>query len=290
MDAMHEANAKELLGFEPLSRRLFVAGGLLATGFAASVRPVSAQAIMTDSQGLAAGEIKVKASDREIPGYAAMPATGGNFPVVLVVSEIWGVHAWVQDMCRRFAKAGYMAVAVEHFVRYGDVAAQPNIQEVIKIVGQVPDAQVMTDLDAAVAWAAASGKADMNKLAITGYCWGGRVSWLYAAHNPNVKAAMPFYGRVAEAPTPNQPANALSKVGAINATVMGFYGGADQGIPVADVEKIRDAMRAAGKKVEIVIYPDAPHAFMADYRPSYRKEVAEDAWKKALAFLKANGI
>ena len=277
-----------------VDRRLFVkaGAGLLATGYALTVLPVSAQTITTDMQGIEGGEISVPSPKGAIRGYAAMPAgKKGPFPVVLVISEIWAVHAWVQDMCRRYAKTGYMAVAVDHFQRYGDVGKMSDIQEILKVVSAVPDADVVQDLDAALAWAKASGKGNVNKAAVTGFCWGGRQTWLYALHNPKLKAAMPFYGQV-KMPSTNerQTKNVIDHVAGLKVPVMGFYGGADTGIATAPVLQTFNLLQTTGGKGDVVIYPDTPHAFMADYRPSYRKEPAEDAWKKALAFLKANGV
>jgi carboxymethylenebutenolidase len=276
-----------------LTRRGFVVTSL-AAGFAAAVQPVSAQTIKTDTVGLEAGEVKIPVKDGEIPGYRAMPDKGGPFPVVLVVQEIFGVHEHIKDICRRFAKVGYLAVAPELYARQGDVSKMQNIQEIVTtVVSKVPDAQVMSDLDATVAWAKASNKGDTAKLAITGYCWGGRIVWLYSAHNPNLKAGAAWYGRVVG--NPNQPAdplhpkNPIDVVASLHAPVIGLYGAADQGIPVAGVEKMRDAVKAAGKTAEIIIYPDTQHGFFADYRPSYHKQNAAEAWTKMLDWFKKYG-
>lgn len=291
MDSMHEPNLKDLLPREPLNRRLFVTGGVMATGFALSVQPVQAQtAIVTDMSGITGGEVSIKAADRSFPAYAAMPATGGPFPVVLVISEIWGAHEWVRDVSRRLAKQGYLAIAAEFFVRQGDVAKAPNIQEVLKIVNAVPDKQVMSDLDAVWAWAAASGKGNMNKVAVTGFCWGGRQTWLYAAHNPKLKAAVAWYGQVKGATSDLKPKNVVDIVGDLKVPVLGLYGAADTGIPVPQVEEVAGMLAASSKKGEIVMYPATPHGFLADYRPSYTKASAEDAWKRMLEWLKKNGV
>jgi carboxymethylenebutenolidase len=290
-DIILEPNLKDLLPRAPLNRRLFVTAGALATGFSLAVQPVSAQTITTDTQGLSAGEIKVSTPKGDIPGYAAMPAAGGPFPTILVLSEIWGVHAWVQDICRRLAKQGYLAVAVDHFVRYGDVTKMSNIQDILKVVSAVPDADVMSNLDSSVAWAKASGKANLNKLAVTGFCWGGRQTWLYALHNPTLKAAVPWYGQLRLAATnERQTRNVIDFIADVKAPVLGLYGAADTGIPVPVVMQALNLMQTTGRKGDIVIYPDTPHAFLADYRPSYRKEAAEDAWRRMLVFLKANGV
>lgn len=263
----------------------------LAAGFALSVQPVSAETIATDTKGLDAGEVKIPVSDGTIPGYRAMPDHGGPFPVVLVVQEIFGVHEHIKDLCRRLAKAGYFAVAPEMYARQGDASKYTDIQKLIReLVAKVPDAQVLSDLDATVAWAKASGKADTAKRAITGFCWGGRIVWLYAAHDPSLKAGVAWYGRLVSAPDRLHPKNPIDLVGDLKAPVLGLYGAADQGIPVESVETMRATLKAAKQPSEIVLYPDTPHAFNADYRPSYRKGPAEDGWKRMLAWFKQNGV
>jgi carboxymethylenebutenolidase len=220
-----------------------------------------------------------------------MPATPGTFPVIIVVQEIFGVHEHIRDLCRRLAKDGYFAIAPELYVRQGSVAAMSDIKEIIsKVVSKVPDAQVMSDLDATVAYAKSSGRADTGKLGITGFCWGGRIVWLYAAHNPALKAGVAWYGKVAGDPSPNTPRHPVDIAGELDAPVLGLYGGADQGIPVATLDRMRDACRAAGKTCEIVVYPDIPHAFNADYRPSYRPEQARDGWTRMLAWFRSHGV
>jgi len=272
-----------------LSRREFTAA-TLAAGFALAVQPVSAETITTDADGLEAGEVRVPTADGTIPAYRAMPAKGGPFPTVLVVQEIFGVHEHIKDVCRRLAKIGYLAVAPEMYARQGDVSKLKDMKEIFKIVAKVPDAQVLSDLDAALAWAKGTGKADTAKLGITGFCWGGRVVWLYSAHNPGVKAGVAWYGRLVGDHTAMQPKYPLDVASDLKAPVLGLYGGADQGIPAASVEKMRDALKAAGKTAEIEVYPNTPHAFFADYRPSYRKEQAEDGWKRMLAWFKKHGV
>ena len=273
-----------------LNRRGFIVTSLGA-GFAASVLPVSAQTIMTSADGLVAGEVKVPTKDGDMVAYRAMPATGANFPVVLVVQEIFGVHEHIKDVCRRFARLGYFAIAGEMFARQGDVSKMTEIPKIVAdVVSKVPDSQVMSDLDACVAFAKASGKANVDKLAVTGFCWGGRITWLYAAHNQNVKAGGAWYGRLVGATNAMNPANPIDLVEKINAPVLGLYGGADGGIPNDTVEQMRAALKQAGKKSEITLYPDTPHAFNADYRPSYRKAAADDAWAKLTAWFKANGV
>ena len=286
---MHD-ELKGLLPASEMSRRGFVVT-TLAAGFALSVQPVSAETITTDTQGLEAGEVKVKVADGTIPAYQAMPATGSNFPVVLVVQEIFGVHEHIKDICRRFAKLGYYAIAPELYARQGDVSKISDMRRIVgEVVSKVPDSQVMSDLDAAVAHAKATGKADTAKLGITGFCWGGRIVWLYSAHNPALKAGVAWYGRLAEAGTALQPKYPVDIAADLKAPVLGLYGEADTGIPVASVEKMRAAIQAAGKPSEIHLYPGAPHAFFADYRPSYRKPEAEDGWKRLLAWFEKNGV
>ncbi len=273
-----------------VSRRDFVMTSLIA-GFALAVQPVTAQTITTDTTGLVAGEIKIPVSDGEIPAYRAMPATGKSFPVVLVVQEIFGVHEHIKDLCRRFAKLGHMAIAPELYARQGDVSKMTDFSEIVsKVVSKVPDAQVMTDLDAAVAFAKKSGKGNTAKLAITGYCWGGRIVWLYAAHNPKLKAGVAWYGRLVGEADPLHPKHPVDVAAAIKAPILGLYGGADQGIPVESIETMRTALKEANKEAEIVVYPDTPHAFYADYRPSYRKDQAEDGWKRLREWFKKYGV
>ena len=273
-----------------------VGGAAFGSTFALSVQPVSAQTmITTPADGLTAGVVKVKTQDgKEMDAYRAMPATGTGFGTILVVQEIFGVHAHIADMCRRFAKAGYYAIAPELYFRQGDPKGYTEIPKLIgELVSKVPDAQVMGDLDACVAFAKGEGKADTAKLGITGFCWGGRITWLYAAHNPGVKAGVAWYGRVVGDSTAMTPKHPVDLAKDLKAPVLGLYGGADTGIPNDTVDKMRAALKdgsAAAKKSEIVTYPDMPHAFNADYRPSYRKEAAEDGWKRALAWFKANGV
>ena len=262
----------------------------LATGFAAAVQPVQAQTqIATDARGLVAGEVKVTANDGAMPAYRAQPEGGRNLPTVLVVQEIFGVHEHIKDLCRRLAKVGYLAIAPELYARQGDVSKLTSMDDIRPIVAQVPDAQVMADLDAAAAWAAQNG-GDASKLAITGFCWGGRIVWLYAAHSPTVKAGVAWYGGLVRPGTPLQPKNPIDLARALQAPVLGLHGGADAGIAQDTVEQMCAALKAAGNPSEIIVYPEAPHAFNADYRPSYRKEAAEDGWKRLLAWFKKHGV
>ena len=281
-----------------LSRRtaMLATGTALGSTFALSVQPVSAQTmITTPADGLTAGEVKVKTKDgKEMVAYRAMPASGQAFGTVLVVQEIFGVHAHIADMARRFAKAGYYAIAPELYFRQGYPKGYTEIPKLIaEIVAKVPDAQVMGDLDSCVEFAKGEGKADTAKLGITGFCWGGRITWLYAAHNPGLKAGVAWYGRVEGTTSDLTPKNPIDLAKDLKAPVLGLYGGADTGIPNDGVDRMRAALKAgspAAQKSEIVTYPDMPHAFNADYRPSYRKEAAEDGWKRCLAWFKANGV
>ena len=289
MDAV-DKEVEVLLPRLQWSRRGFVVTSL-ATGFALSVQPVSAEAIHTDATGLEAGEVKIPVTDGTIPAYRAMADKGGPFPTVLVVQEVFGVHEHIQDLCRRLAKAGYYAIAPDLYARQGDPSKISDVQELIKtIVSKVPDAQVMSDLDATEAYAKSTDKADTAKLAVTGFCWGGRIVWLYSAHNPALKAATAWYGVIDRPRTELQPKYPIDLAADLKAPVLGLYGAADQAIPVETVEKMKEACKAANKTCEIVIYPDTPHGFNADYRPSYRAEAAKDGWAKMLAWFKAHGV
>jgi carboxymethylenebutenolidase len=263
----------------------------LATGFAMAVQPVAAETmITTDAVGLDAGEAEIQTADAVIPAYVAMPAVGGPFPTVLVVHEIFGVHEHIKDVCRRLAKAGTLAIAPELYARQGDVSKLSSIDEIRTVVAKVSDRQVMSDLDAAVAFAKASGKGDTAKLAITGFCWGGRITWLYLAHNPGVKAGIAWYGRLVGEGTDLTPKHPVDVAADLKAPALGLYGGADPGIPLDTVDKMRAACKAANTTCEIVVYPDAPHAFHADYRPSYRAGPAKDGWARLLGWLKQHGV
>jgi carboxymethylenebutenolidase len=272
-----------------LSRRAFVVGSL-ASGFALAVLPVSAETITTDAKGLVAGEVKIPAPGGEIPAYRAMPAAGGPFATVLVVHEIFGVHEHIKDICRRLAKAGYFAVAPALYAREGDVTGMGDMKDVMKVVSKVPDSQVAADLDATVAWAANTGKADTAKLGVVGFCWGGRQVWLYAAHNPSLKAGVAWYGVLRWTKNKLTPKDPIDLVSQMNAQVLGLYGGADEHIPTSQAEELRVSLKAAGKPSEIIIYPNTPHGFNADYRPSYRPKQAKDAWQRMLAWLKEHGV
>jgi len=268
-----------------LDRRAFVKTSLGA-GFAAAVLPLHAQTITTDARGLTAGEVKIPVAGGDMPAYRAMPAAKKNLAVVLVVQEIFGVHEHIKDVCRRFAKAGFMAIAPELYARQGDPAKFSDVPTLVRdLVSKVSDAQVMGDLDATVAWAAGNG-GDPGGVGITGFCWGGRTTLMYAAHNAGVKAAVPWYGPVARNYHQGDK-TPLDVAPQIKAAVLGLYGGDDPGIPNDTVEKMFAALKAAGNaRTEVVIYPGTPHAFHADYRPSYRKDKAEDGWKRATDWFK----
>jgi carboxymethylenebutenolidase len=272
------------------SRREFVFT-LLAGGFAAAVQPVSANTILTDEKGLVTEEFELPTADRPIPAYRAMPETGGPFPVILVVQEIFGVHEHIRDVCRRLAKAGYLAIAPELFARQGDVSKMTDIQQIVKdVVSRVPDEQVMNDLDAAVGWATSSGRGDIARLGVTGFCWGGRVTWLYCAHNPKVGAGVAWYGRLVGQASANTPTQPVDVAPALKVPVLGLYGGADTGIPLDTVEQMRAALARGDSGSEIKVYPDVPHAFFADYRASYRKAAAEDGWRRMLEWFRSHDV
>jgi carboxymethylenebutenolidase len=275
---------------KPITRRKFITTATLATGFALAVQPISSATITTDAKGLIAGAVRIPVKDGMIPAYRAVPATGSNFPIVLVIQEIFGVHEHIQDITRRFAKLGYLAIAPELFVRQGDVSRLKSIDQIRPIVAKVPDAQVFSDLDATVQWAVKSAKGNANRLAITGFCWGGRITWLYAAHNPQVKTGAAWYGRLVGEVTPTAPRHPVDIAPALRAPILGLYGGQDTGIPLDTVETMRDRLKSSPSKSEIIVYPNAPHAFFADYRPSYREADAKDAWRRLQNWFKQHGV
>lgn len=279
-----------LLPAKEFTRRDFIVT-MLAAGFATAVRPIAAQTVVhTDSTGLIASEVKIPVKDGKIPAYRAMPSQGKNFPIVLVVQEIFGVHEHIRDVCRRLGKLGYLAVAPELYARQGDVSKITDVQQILeKVVAKVPDAQVMSDLDATAAWAAKNNGAGA-KLGITGFCWGGRIVWLYAAHNPNLKAAVAWYGRLTGDNDSLHPQQPMDLVKSLKAPVLGLYGGEDQGIPVGVVEMMQADLKSAKNPSEIVIYPNAPHGFHADYRASYRPDAARDGWKRLQQWFKQHGL
>ena len=285
-----EAEFASLHPKELFNRRDFLVTSL-GSGFALAVQPVEAQSLITtDSEGLLAGEIKVPVADGEMVAYRAAPANARNAAVVLVVSEVFGVHEHIADVCRRLAKQGYLAIAPELFARYGNPRAYTSIPELFaNVVSKADDAVVMSDLDACVAWAGKHG-GDSSRLAITGFCWGGRITWLYSAHSTKVAAAVAWYGKLDGIPTAQQPTYPIDVVTKIKTPVLGLYGATDQGIPLTDVDAMRQALEKQGSKSHIHVYPGVGHAFHADYRPSYRKPEAEDGWKRMLAWFKNNGV
>lgn len=266
----------------------------LGASYAASTLPIMAQtAIKTPADGLTAGEVTIDVNGFKMPAYRAAPAGKTGLPVVLVLSEIFGVHEYIADTARRFARAGYLAIAPELFVRQGDAQSYGEMAKLMaEVISKVPDAQVMGDLDAAVKWASANG-GDVGRLGVTGFCWGGRQTWLYTAHNPGVKAAVAWYGRLVGAASELTPRHPIDIAAKLSGPVLGLYGGADTGIPLDTIDKMKTALaagNAAAKASQFVVYPDAPHAFHADYRPSFRKAAAEDGWKRALAWFNAHGV
>jgi carboxymethylenebutenolidase len=272
-----------------LKRRHFMVASV-AAGFALAVQPISAQTITTPGDGLTEGFVEIPTFDRPIPAYRALPTqVSGSLPVVLVVQEIFGVHAHIQDICRRLARLGYLAIAPEMFYRQGDVSQLSSIDQIRAIVARVSDAQVFADLDAAVLWAKDHG-GDPGRVGVTGFCWGGRITWLYAAHNPQVRAGVAWYGRLVGEETPLTPKHPVDIGASLTVPVLGLYGGQDAGIPLETVEQMRQALAQGTTPSEIVVYPDAPHAFYADYRPSYRPDAAADGWNRLQSWFKTYGV
>ena len=277
------------------SRRGFIKASV-AAGFAASVAPTGellAQVITTDTQGLTAGMIEIQAKDRKIPAYRAMPAGKTKLPTVIVIHEIWSVHEHIQDVCRRLAKRGYLAIAPDFFVRHGNVMQYKTVPEIFSnVVSKVTDTEVLGDLDAALDWAAGNG-GDAARFGVTGFCWGGRIVWMASAVNPRIKTGVALYGRLMTTVIPATPTHPHDIADKLKWPVLGLYGGKDDGIPMDTVEEMKTRLSFGGKasqSSEFVIYPDAPHAFHADYRPTYRKEAAEDAFQRALAWFKKHGV
>ena len=272
-----------------MRRRGFVMTGLIS-GLTLATARVEAQVIHTDAAGLEAGPVQIPVKDGALPGYSARPEGSGPFPVVLVIEEIFGVHEYIKDVCRRFAKQGFLAVAPELYARLGDLSKMTDPQQIIRdVISKAPDATVLSDLDAAARWAVAN-HGDPARLAVTGFCRGGRDTWLYAAHNPDLKAAVAWYGPVAGPTSAIQPHTAASVAPMLKCPLLGLYGGQDASIDVHAVQGAASAARQAGKQVEIVVYPDAGHGFHADYRPSYNAADAADGWEKALAFIRDHGV
>lgn len=262
----------------------------VATGFALAAQPISAETITTKTDGLVAGDVEVITPNGNIPAYRAMPANGSNLPLVIVVPEIFGLHEHIKDVCRRLAHAGYFAIANEPFSRHGDVTKLSDFGQIREIVGKTSDQEVLIDLDSTMTYAMGTGKINLQRFAITGFCWGGRIVWLYAAYNDYVKAGAAWYGRLVGQASELQPKHPVDVAASLKAPVLGLYGEEDTGIPLDTIGKMRDAAKAAGKTADIIVYPKAPHAFHADYRPSYREKEAREAWAEMLAFFKKHGV
>lgn len=274
-----------------LARRGFVMSSLMTGLSLAATRGAEAQVIHTDAAGLLAGEVLIPVADGHLPAYAARPEGAGPFPVVLVVEEIFGVHDYIKDICRRLAKAGYLAVAPELYARLGDLSKMTDPAQIIRdVISKAPDATILSDLDSVASWAGEQGDGDFRRMAITGFCRGGRDVWLYAGHNPALRAAVAWYGPVGGTPTPIQPRTAADVAPALKCPLLGLYGGMDPSIPQAQVQAAASAARAAGRTVEIVVYPNAGHGFHADYRPGYHRDAAEDGWRRMLAWFRSHGV
>jgi carboxymethylenebutenolidase len=271
-------------------RRTFLKTAV-GSGFALSVLPVMAQTVIkTDTAGLTAGPVMIDVKGEKIPAYRAQPEGKTDLPVVLIVSEVWGVHEYIADVARRFAKEGYLAIAPELFVRQGDAKAEMSIAELLKnIVSKVSDEQVIGDFDACVAWAAKNG-GNTAKVGITGFCWGGRYVWMYAAHNPKIKAGVAWYGKVMGDSTPLTPKNPIDIAASLKVPVLGLYGGKDNGISQESLEKMKEALAKGNSGSQIVVFPNSGHAFHADYRPSYVEADAKEGWSKCLAWFKTHGL
>ncbi len=275
----------------PFDRRDFLATALGASAALAAAGTASAQEIVTDTLGLEAGDVTIKVADGTLPGYRAMPAKGGPFAVVLVTPEVFGINPYLKDVCRRLAKAGYFAVTPDVYARKADLTKITNFAEIMPIIQSKTDTEMMSDFDAAAAFAKASGKGDVERLGMTGFCRGGRTVWMYAAHNPKMRAAVAWYGPLGGKTSAATPTMPLDVVKAIKVPVLGLYGAKDDGIPLADVERMRDALKGTGNKSEFVVYAEAAHGFHADFRAdNYRKQDAEDGWKRMLAWFKLWGV
>ncbi|MDB5802114.1 MAG: carboxymethylenebutenolidase [Rhodocyclales bacterium] len=262
-----------------------------AQGFAQATQPVTLDTVIhTPADGLLAGEISIASHGERLPAYRAAPATGSDHPVILVIQEIFGVHEYIKDVTRRLARLGYLAIAPELYFRQGDPSKIVNVEELReKIISKVPDEQVLADLDSAVEWAAANG-GDIDRLGITGFCWGGRITWLYAAHQPRLKAAVAWYGKLVGPVSPLTPRHPTDVAGKLKAPVLGLYGGQDAGIPLDSIAKLREVLKKTHNPSRVHVYPDAPHAFHADYRPNYRRLEAEDGWLQLQDWFKRHGL
>jgi carboxymethylenebutenolidase len=277
------------LAQSPLARRGFVMGSLM-TGFTLATTRVEAQEIHTDATGLDAGETRVPVSDGALPAYFARPTGAGPFPTVLVIEEIFGVHEYIKDICRRLAHQGYLAVAPELYARIADLSKMTDVGKIVHdVIMKAPDATLLADLDATASWAAAN-HGDAARLAVTGFCRGGRDTWLYATHNPHLKAAVAWYGPVTGPTSVIQPQNPIDVAAQLKCPLLGMYGGEDPSIHVPDVQETAERAKAAGKVVDIIVYPDAGHGFHADYRPSYKPNDAADGWQRMLAWFHKYGV
>jgi carboxymethylenebutenolidase len=275
------------------TRRELLISGAVAAGYALAARPVSAAAIVTSDEGLVAGRVRLPSAGVEIGAYRAHPATGGPFPVVLVVHEVFGVHAYIEDVVRRLAKLGYFAIAPDLFQRQGDPTQLASVDLILSnVVARVPDAQVLSDLDATLAYAGADGHGDVARAAITGFCWGGRIVWLYCAYSAKMRCGVAWYGRLVGDPSAMTPKHPIDVAASMKAPVLGLYGSDDTGIPQATVLAMRErlATATAPSGSEIIVFPGAPHGFHADYRDSYRVLAATEGWKRMVAWLREHGV
>lgn len=283
-------NAPETASIGGLNRREFIMTSL-AIGFAFAAQPVMAQAISTDDKGLTAGEVSISVADGNIPAYRAMPKKGKNLPVILVIQEIFGVHEHIKDVCRRFAKLGYMAIAPEMFARQGDVSKMTDIGEILsKVVAKVPDEQVFADLDATLTYVKSTGRVNMNKLASVGFCWGGRTVWLYSAHNPNVKAGVAYYGLLNGMKSDIKANDPVDIASTLKVPVLGLYASQDSFIKPEIIEQMQAELEKSGSQSEIVVFPAVNHGFYADYRPTYNKTAADYSWQLTRDWLKRHGV
>jgi carboxymethylenebutenolidase len=273
-----------------LTRREVLISSAVAAGYALAAGPVQASAIVTSEEGLVAGNVKLPAGSIELDAYRAHPAAGGPFPVVLVVHEIFGVHAYIADVVRRLAKVGYYAIAPNLYQRQGDPSKIESVDQLIaNLVAKVPDAEVMDDLDATLSFAGSSGKGDVGRAAVTGFCWGGRIVWLYSAHNPKLRCGVAWYGRLVGDARPETPKHPIDIASSETVPVLGLYGADDTGIPASSVLAMREKLATGKSGSQIVVFPAAPHGFHADYRDSYRPMAASEAWKRMLAWFRDHG-
>lgn len=272
-----------------MNRREFIFAGV-TTGFALAVSPISGAPITTTETGMETEMTTIPIGTEKLPAFLARPIGSGPFPIVLVVQEIFGVHAYIQDVCRRFAKEGYIAVAPYLYFREGDVTKIKDVPKIISdVVSKVKVPRVLTDLDSALAWAVKTKNADASRVAITGFCWGGGITWMYSAHNPKIKAGVAWYGKLVGQPNPNQSQFPVDIGASLTVPVLGLYGAKDEGIPLPTIEKMRGELAKGKSRSEIIVFPDAEHGFHADYRPSYHEKSAKDAWGQALAWIRKNG-